>query len=179
MKTCKHCDVILTAEVWCKSRREKHDYVCRHCAREKRAMWVAANPERAAEIVKKAKDKFVAQPGYLERTNQKSKEWRKSNPEKTLLIHAKSRAKTKGIPFELSATDVHIPEFCPVLGIPLTYGSKGEPGLPSLDRIIPQKGYVLGNVAVISYRANMLKNQSSLDELKKLVAWLEDVSPPE
>lgn len=127
--------------------------------------------------MKKAKDKFKNQPGYLERTNQKSKEWRRKNPEKALLIHAKARAKSKGIPFELTVSDIVIPDTCPVLGIPLVSGGKGEPGLPSLDRILPERGYVPGNVAVISYRANMLKNQSSLTELKKLVIWLEAIAP--
>jgi hypothetical protein len=44
---------------------------------------------------------------------------------------------------------------------------------PTLDRIIPSLGYVRGNVKVISMRANVLKHNASLDELKKLVAWLE------
>lgn len=37
-----------------------------------------------------------------------------------------------------------------------------------------KKGYVSGNVRVISYKANALKRNGTLEELKKLVAWLED-----
>lgn len=44
---------------------------------------------------------------------------------------------------------------------------------PSLDIIIPSKGYVKGNVWVISNRANRAKSNLSLEELKTLVYNLE------
>ena len=44
---------------------------------------------------------------------------------------------------------------------------------PSLDRIDNSKGYVPGNIAVISMRANMIKNNASLVELKAIVAYIE------
>jgi len=44
---------------------------------------------------------------------------------------------------------------------------------PSIDRMIPAKGYVKGNVQIISYRANRLKAHGSLEDLRKIVAWME------
>ena len=44
---------------------------------------------------------------------------------------------------------------------------------PSLDRIDNSKGYVPGNIAVISMRANMIKNNATLAELKAIVAYIE------
>lgn len=43
---------------------------------------------------------------------------------------------------------------------------------PSLDHIEPEKGYVRGNVWVISYRANMIKNNATIDELQLLATNL-------
>lgn len=70
---------------------------------------------------------------------------------------AKSRANKKGREFSIELSDVVIPALCPVLGIPMDR--------PSLDRIDGTKGYVKGNVRVISHRANMLKNNATIEEL--------------
>ena len=92
-----------------------------------------------------------------------------------LLYHSKWRAKRDGLEFNLTAEDIVVPLTCPLLGIPLVlhYYSKltkgGDPAAPSLDRLNPKKGYVKGNVAVISYRANSLKRDASLSELESLV----------
>ena len=89
---------------------------------------------------------------------------------------AKRRAKTKGVPFDLSVEDIIIPELCPILGIPLMVGvgacgGNGGPtdSSPSLDRIIPELGYVKGNVQVISNRANRFKSDASIEELEAVV----------
>jgi hypothetical protein len=44
---------------------------------------------------------------------------------------------------------------------------------PTLDKIIPELGYVRGNIAVISHRANRIKSDATLAEVLKLAAWLE------
>lgn len=111
--------------------------------------------------------------------------WRKANnykaeatPEQKLLYAARGRAKKKGIPFTITLADIVIPPVCPVLGIPLVQNLAGGPGAgpapdtPTLDRIIPKLGYVPGNVAVISWRANRLKSDATMAELEALVAWL-------
>jgi len=103
--------------------------------------------------------------------------WRRNNPAKYLLQTAKSRAKKSGFDFNLTPEDIIIPEFCPVLGIPLfvrlSSGGDGKnPNNPSLDRIDSSKGYVKGNVQIISWRANDLKKNGTLEEFKKLVEFL-------
>ena len=85
---------------------------------------------------------------------------------------AKYRAKQKGLEFTIEQDDITIPETCPLLGIPLIcHRGKGsqQGNSPSLDRIDPTKGYIKGNVWVISNRANTLKNDASLQELELLV----------
>jgi hypothetical protein len=92
-----------------------------------------------------------------------------------MLTRAKSRAKIGNIPFNLTLEDISIPDTCPLLGIPIEVQPKKgyHPNSPSLDKIIPEKGYIKGNVWVISNRANTLKNDATLTELKTLVENLE------
>lgn len=109
--------------------------------------------------------------------NLKDTETRHNNEDsikKALVRAAKARAKKKGIPFDITIEDFILPEKCPLLEIPLTvgYGSSQENSY-SLDKIIPDLGYVKGNVWVISNKANMIKNNASLEELKLLVKNLE------
>ena len=89
-----------------------------------------------------------------------------------LLAGAKMRSKKNGTLFNLSFDDFEIPEVCPVFNVPFDRGLYA----PSLDRIIPKLGYVKGNVQVISHRANTLKRDASLEELQKLVGYLEKIN---
>lgn len=91
-----------------------------------------------------------------------------------MLRHARRRAERVGVPFRLKETDIVIPSYCPVLGIPLEKNKGGKAGAdnsPSLDRIIPRKGYVKGNVIVISYKANRIKNDATVEELKQVASF--------
>jgi hypothetical protein len=89
---------------------------------------------------------------------------------------AAKRARKKGLPFSLTLDDIpKIPEFCPVLGFKMSR-SYGEGGVtfnsPTLDRIIPELGYVPGNVDVISQRANVIKNDASPEEVQMVADYM-------
>lgn len=129
---------------------------------------------------------------YLRMKNLYSRRWAQkvaSDPEllkKLLWKRAMRRAAAYKIKFTVSLDDFMLPKRCPVFGTLLVsnLGSglgrgaqSANPNAPALDRIIPSKGYVKGNVAVISQRANVLKRDASLVELKKLVRWLGRVTP--
>ncbi len=79
---------------------------------------------------------------------------------------ARKRAKRDGLPFEITHEMIIFPERCPVLGIPLRLGEDRSPASPSLDRIVPSQGYVPGNIRVISDRANILKGNSTQEQLQ-------------
>ena len=99
--------------------------------------------------------------------------WRAKYPEKDMTANARARAQSEGTPFTITHEDVVILDTCPALGIPLERATgKHHDGSPTLDRIIPEKGYVPGNIAVISYRANRIKNNSTVEELRAVAAWL-------
>jgi hypothetical protein len=89
---------------------------------------------------------------------------------------AKERAIAKDLPFDIEPEDIIVPEFCPVLGIPLVQEIRGRSGWyddsPSLDRKIPELGYVKGNIEVISNRANRIKADATEEELELVLAYV-------
>lgn len=90
-----------------------------------------------------------------------------------MLCNAKTNAKARGVPFDLDISDIVIPEYCPALGIKLSFESgRLNPNRATIDRMDNSKGYVKGNVAIISWRANMLKRDASPDEVEKIATWL-------
>lgn len=94
---------------------------------------------------------------------------------------AKRRAKELGLPF--SITMEHLLSIypkdgnCPALGITMEWGGgiSGRDNSPSLDRRVPSAGYVCGNVRFISNRANMLKNNATADEMRRVAEYLHKV----
>lgn len=89
---------------------------------------------------------------------------------------AKKRAEMLGIPFAITENDISIPDRCPVLGIPVRVGADvPRQNVPALDRMDNTKGYVKGNVRIISWRANSLKSDMSLDECRCLMMYMEAI----
>jgi hypothetical protein len=102
--------------------------------------------------------------------------YRARNPARYLLNHARNRAKKLGVPFALTEQDIVIPEFCPVLGLRFEWGvgkrASQNRTSPSLDRIVPELGYVRGNVRIISNRANHIKNNGTGSELTAIARYV-------
>jgi len=94
-----------------------------------------------------------------------------------LFYAARQRATTKGIEFDLTVNDIKIPEHCPALGLKLqpVHGKACRDSSPSLDRIDNSKGYVKGNIAVISFRANTLKNNATAEELRAIADYIDSL----
>ena len=134
----------------------------RHKAAIKR--WADKNPHKQKEYQKKYYDrkkredprKFYAKKIWKERRRTSSK---------------------SGIPFDITLDYLlSLPsETCPVYGTPLEWGT-GSWETASLDKINPKLGYVEGNVAWISFRANTLKRDATVEELEKLLNWYKNVS---
>lgn len=98
---------------------------------------------------------------------------KKQNPISLLFKNAKRRAKEKGLEFSITHDDVKIPDKCPILGIPLfSADGHAKDNSPSIDRIDSTQGYVPGNVMIISFRANTLKSDASIEELKLVLDFL-------
>jgi hypothetical protein len=89
---------------------------------------------------------------------------------------ARRRAEQKGIVYDLTADYIKSiwNTHCPVLGIELKRNKgRSQDDSPSIDRIVPELGYVKGNVCIISHKANRIKNNGTLNELRCLVEYLE------
>lgn len=99
-----------------------------------------------------------------------------TRPEYLLWKSAKRRATERGLRFDIDVAHVVIPERCPILGVRLviTAGTgRHQRNTATLDRIKPQLGYVPGNVAVISWRANRIKHNATLEEILALANWMQ------
>jgi len=105
-----------------------------------------------------------------ETTLAQQKEYAEKYPERRMLRSSKHSAKLRGLEHNITLPDIVVPEFCPVLGIRLNSKRRGgrQPDTPSLDRIDSSKGYIKGNVRVISWRANRLKADATLEESRLL-----------
>ncbi len=144
-----------------RSKRNGYQSECKKCMKIRNSNWHKSN--QGAEL--------------SERQNSATRRYRKRNPLVMMLRSAKDRAAHAGLPFELTIADIVIPVVCPVLGIPIISsmgtGKRWSDFSPSIDRVDNHKGYVSDNVVIISYRANRIKSDSTLDELRKIVRFYE------
>ena len=107
------------------------------------------------------------------KTKEYLRAWKDKNREKNLYQLAHHRAKSKGIEFNIEISDIVIPETCPILGLPIKKAIDGNRDLsPSLDRIDNAKGYIKGNIQVISFKANAMKLTADKSELINFANWV-------
>lgn len=90
---------------------------------------------------------------------------------------ARRRALEKGLPVDIDAEYAQslfpADGLCPALGIQMSWGSaEGRSTSPSLDRIVPSKGYVRGNVQWISHKANSIKSDATPEEVGRVAQFL-------
>lgn len=114
-------------------------------------------------------------------TPEERKVWRQKRDHIAKLMYSiRKRAEAKEIPFNLDHKYLCAiaPSTCPVFKIPLRWGyghgtaGHAGPDSPSLDRIIPDRGYAKGNVAWISQKANSIKSNADEKELYAVADWL-------
>ncbi len=137
----------------------------RRLERERRAGWT---PERKEEEKKRRRRLEI--------------EWRNGDPIRVwallTIIGIRKRCKATGmrcdidVPYLIRIANKH----CPVFGVELKYTVDGKGKGPSkhsptVDKVLPNMGYVAGNVCVISWRANMLKCDGTPDELEAVAAY--------
>ena len=128
------------------------------------------NPERRARQVEYRRAHLVH---YAEL----QRNYRLTHPKETLVTQAKSRAKKRQLPFNISVAMIDWPTHCPILGIELDYhcmhtgARKIQPNSPTLDRRVNELGYVAGNVFVLSHRANRMKQDATPAELAAMARY--------
>ena len=104
----------------------------------------------------------------IRQTEKLNRDW-KVDAARLLYKNIKSRCKRIGREFSIELEDITIPEKCPVFGFDLKREDRQTwMCAPSVDRIDSSKGYIKGNVTVVSRRANILKKDATLEELEQL-----------
>ena len=87
-----------------------------------------------------------------------------------------ANAKRVGWEWTIQFGDLIWPTHCPILGMELDYFAAGrQENSPSFDQIDSGKGYVNGNVQIISWRANRIKNDGTAEEHRKIAEYLESL----
>jgi hypothetical protein len=140
----------------------KHKEKVKEQARE----YYYENKEKVLETVHKYREE------NREIIQEKGRQYYRRNIKNRLLNAARQRVKKYGYAFDIDLSDIVVPTHCPLLGIEL-YIAEGRKSAKdnsaSLDRIDSSKGYVKGNVWVISHRANTIKSNATLEEVELLV----------
>lgn len=144
---------------------------------ERGALQAKRRAEDAARYERDCRKIILRQKRYYQKNRTKILKqqslWRRKNAVRSMLRSAARRAAEMGWEFNIECSDIHIPEFCPVLGMPLMMGTRmAHGGSPSLDRFDNMQGYIKGNVRVISRRANTLKSDATIDELEAVIAYM-------
>jgi hypothetical protein len=172
-KICSQCHSEKELSLFYKNSKSKDGFRnnCKTCQNLTRDLWANKNKdklEKAVKIYRQRED--IKQKRVL-----LQKKWREKNLHWELWYKAKQRGLEQDLPFDIEPSDVIIPTHCPILGIELHIAKKNiGDSSPTIDKIFPEKGYVKNNIIVISAKANRIKNNSSVDELKKVYEWYKE-----
>lgn len=157
MKSCTECKSIKSLSEFYtnKAAKDGHTARCKSCLKEADKKYYSKNASKIKSRVRR----------YAE-----------YNPIPIMINSARARAKKQGVPFSITADDISIPNNCPIFNIPLKkQKSELKINSPSLDRLVPEKGYVKGNIIVVSNKANMIKNAFSADDIMKVALFYKNL----
>ena len=114
---------------------------------------------------------------------EKAYEWQQQHPFRVLVLSAKSHNRIRHRnKYDFDIDEEYLQLFdtdtCPILGIPIQCNNdkrrrQQSHDSKSLDRIDSTKGYIKGNVQIISWRANRLKGDATLEEMVLIGKWAE------
>lgn len=191
-KSCSKCKLELDLSLFNRN-KSKHDGLQCYCKDCSRKIIVAhyekhggrhINPETAkiyrARTYLRNKDKILERTKeWAENNKEKVKEYKRKWADNNYLLkklrQAEKRAKDRGLNFDLTVDDLVLTEKCPILNIPLLQAKDHDykfRNAPSIDKIIPELGYIKGNVQIISNKANTMKNDATVEELLLFAEWV-------
>jgi len=153
-----------------KSDEVRREYLKTYKAKKRRELGIPTKKEAAVLRSKKQRESLT-EDILLERKQKISnynRQWSKDNYARNKLTHmynsAKQRARKAGLEFSIDKNDIVIPTHCPYLGIelvPTRSRKESKIDIASLDRIDNTKGYIKGNIEVVSWLANTMKNNAT------------------
>lgn len=175
IKRCKHCGRELP--VSCFYHNGKKGYLrpeCKDCKNKKEKERRAKDPE-----------KYRAKGREAYYKNQEvEKAWMRARYKKLkedyfsyYIENKKHDIKKRGIPWDLDRNYIEEirTDTCPVFGVLLTKRTEDfSNNTAELDRLVPSKGYIKGNVRWISRRANRLKSDATIKELEAIIKYMKE-----
>lgn len=137
--------------------------------------WVSKEEfhRRTQQNLERTRVKYKAD-GYREALLQRAHKKYHAQDLRTRLVYiAKCKAKLKNLPFDLVPEDLENTTHCPVFGTQLErFSPKGSRlNMATLDQIVVGKGYVKGNVIIVSFLANMVKSCASPDQIMQVAKF--------
>lgn len=139
----------------CKQEKEESEFYNNKTMKRGKTYWCKVCSNIQSNLVGKETKAKWASRTYFKR--------KKEQPEYYLWRNCKHRAKEENWEFNLKVSDIKIPKKCPYLGVSLN--TKERQFSPSVDRVVSTKGYVKDNIRVISYKANRMKSNATIEEL--------------
>lgn len=121
-------------------------------------------------LTRRSREKAAAQ--YYNKWGDRTQELYEEKRRK--FLNKKHNAKHVGTLFTITFGEVEWPTHCPILGLELDFFAEGrKENSVSFDCIDPSKGYIMGNVTVMSWRANRIKNDGTAEEHKLIYEFMQ------
>tara|TARA_R100000093_G_scaffold58850_1_gene30769 strand:+ start:487 stop:1086 length:600 start_codon:yes stop_codon:yes gene_type:complete len=147
-----------------KEQRKKYKEENKEKIKEWNKKYYQENKERINERCKKYNKE------NKEKLNAQRKKYREEDRGRHMAQQIRYRANEKNLPYDLDADYLKSiwPEDnkCPALGLEFSKPGEGlKENSSSLDRLVPELGYVKGNVAIVSMLANQIMSNATPDQV--------------
>lgn len=180
LKYCSSCNQFLSLDKFGYHRGKNGNLYINSSCKKCSSIRAQRSPNRDSVMLKSNINKKIRasqDPEYKEHLRAIKSAWNHSKKgiAYSMWKNAKTRATLLKIPFDITSEDIFniIPEECPILKHKLEIGNLGgDKYSPSLDRIVPELGYVKGNIQIISRLANAMKNNATPEELKLFAEYI-------
>lgn len=176
MKICSKCEAEKPINFFYKNKRYRggHCAQCIECKKDTDKNQYQKNKEKRKL---KNRENYHKNKEFYNKRNKRNRKnriaLRLRDPKKALLNYMKRNAQARNLEFNLTINDIIIPEKCPILGIPPFFSKERQiDNTPSGDRVDNTKGYIKGNVRIISWRANSMKRDLTIEIAEQMVKYM-------
>lgn len=161
---CSKCKLVLDVNLFHKNKKRKSGILkrCKNCVNSARRLWIEKTDykdifyKRCHGDVIKGRAK-VMYSGLISRSREKGFKLDKSKINEKFLYNWMINVKN-----------------CECCGRELDFSFKGihNYASPSIDRFNNEIWYEIGNIHLLCWRCNTLKNNHSIDDFKKVLSWM-------
>ena len=164
-----------------KRRSERTPEKRAHVARVERLWRANRNEEqkqKERDTKRKLRDRMSPEERQQENDRKRAQQALKSEDQRRqdMCNRCEQRADRKKIPFNLTLDHINAiwpkDNRCPALGVLLERGKKhAKRCSPTIDKLNPALGYVIGNVAIVSHLANAVMQDATPTQVMAVASW--------